>query len=470
MRRGPDVPLRWPYRPRLARGRGARPGPARSPLPVLFRGWLVVAGAFLVMLVGFGAAYSYAAIAVALEAEFGASRTAVSMVYALCGFSTFTSSALTGPLADRIGPRPVAIIGMMLVGFGLMTAATARTLMEIYLCFGLVIGIGIGFAYVPALAAVQRWFVTWRGLASGLATAGIGFGTALVPAATGALAATTDWRVALLAAGAAAIPLGVVGALLLSSSPESRGMLPDGVAAGRDRPVPGAPLDGAAFPAVLRERGFWLLYAGTLLVSLPVALPFAHLAQTAQDAGLSATQALSLLGIVGIASIAGRCACGAVADEIGRPLAFIACCAAIALLMPVWAFARTEQGFFGYAVGFGVAYGGFVALLPAFATDRFGRRAASSIIGMLYTSRGIALLAGAPLMAALLDWTGGRAVPLVGAALVGAIGAALMACAGLARIPVPSCGEAVPRDAQAAPGATVPPPGVGPRSELISFQ
>jgi len=398
--------------------------------PLLFRGWLVVIGAFLVMMVGFGVSFSYAAIAGALEAEFGASRTAVSLVFAIGGFSTFTSSVFTGPLADRVGPRPVTMIGMVLVGLGLMTAATARSLSEIYLCYGLVIGLGIGFAYVPAVAAVQRWFVTWRGLASGIATAGIGFGTALVPAAIRALEAAADWRVALLVAGGGAILVGVTGALLLSSSPESRGLLPDGAAAPDSLPVPRVALEGEAFPAVLFRRRFWLLYAGTLLVSIPVSLPYAHLARTAQDAGLSASQALSLLSIVGITSIAGRCACGALADEIGRLATFLACCAAIAVLTLVWAFARTEAGFFGFAAGFGVTYGGFVALLPAFTADCFGRRSATSIIGVLYTGRGIALLAGAPAMATLLERLGGHTLPVAGAALLGWIGALAIARAG----------------------------------------
>ncbi len=176
----------------------ARPPPHRTPRharrrpappPLLFRGWLVVTGAFLVLMAGYGAAYSYAAFAAELKAAFGASRTSVSMVYAICGCAAFAVSAVSGPLADRIGPRPLAAAGMGLVAVGLLTAAAARTLLEIYLCYGLVIGLGIGFAYVPATAAVLRWFVAWRGLASGMAAAGIGVGTALVPPAAWAAAA-----------------------------------------------------------------------------------------------------------------------------------------------------------------------------------------------------------------------------------------------------------------------------------------
>ena len=55
-----------------------------------------------------------------------------------------------------------------------MFAATAKELWQIHVGFGLGLGLGIGFAYVPAIAAVQRWYVRRRGFASGIAVSGIG--------------------------------------------------------------------------------------------------------------------------------------------------------------------------------------------------------------------------------------------------------------------------------------------------------
>ena len=435
---GRIIPMR-----RFPRGHGsaaperdlrARPGDMarrrQAPPPLLFRGWLVVAGAFVVMMVGYGAAYSFAAFADEIGAAFGASRASVSVVYALCGSTAFAVSAVAGPAADRIGPRPLAAAGMLLVGFGLITAATARTLAEIYLCYGLIIGLGIGFAYVPAVAAVQRWFVQWRGLASGIAASGIGFGTALVPPAAEAFAAFGDWRTAFVVAGSLAAVTGVAGAMLLSSSPESRGLLPDGELCATPRTAPVAPvLEGPEMVQALRTRSFWLLYAGTLLVSVPVSLPFAHLAHAAQDAGLPRTEALALLSLLGIGSIAGRFVLGALADEIGRCATFLGCCAAVVAATLLWALADSHALFMAFAVGFGAAYGGFVALLPAFTTDRFGRRGAAGVIGVLYTGRGIALLLAAPLLALLVERSGGYAVPLGAAAVLGAVGVVLVALA-----------------------------------------
>ena len=428
MRRDPTPVRPKPQAVALSTAKMRRSAARARPVPaLLFRGWFVVAGAFLVLMVGYGAAYSFAAFAEELGATFGATRSSVSVVYAICGFSAFTTCAVTGPLADRIGPRPLAVAGMLLVALGLVMAAAARTLMEVYLCYGLVIGLGVGFSYVPAVAAVQRWFVAWRGLASGIAAAGVGFGTALVPPAAQALTLVGDWRLAFMISGAGAAVVGVAGALLLASAPECLGLHPDG-----ERPASplqqGAPrLEGSEVTVVIRHHDFWLLYAGTLLVSIPISLPFAHLVHSAQQAGLTHAEALSLLSMLGIGSIAGRFLLGALADEIGRGTTFLASCAGVASMTLLWAWADGGTSLTVFAIGFGAAHGGFVALLAPFATDRFGRRAAAGVIGVLYTGRGVALLAAAPAAALVADNVGGYGAPLMLAAGLGAVGTALVA-------------------------------------------
>jgi MFS family permease len=70
---------------------------------------------------------------------------------------------------------------MLIMGEGLVLAGLAADLISVYLAYGLGVGLGVGLAYVPAIGAVQRWFVRRRGLASGLAVSGIGFGTLVMP-------------------------------------------------------------------------------------------------------------------------------------------------------------------------------------------------------------------------------------------------------------------------------------------------
>lgn len=389
-----------------------RPDDGRR-MPGLYRGWHVVAGAFLVTLVGYGAIYSYSAFAEEIAASFGASRVSVATVFVLSGSTCFFVSAISGALADRVGARPLAAAGMVLVGVGLAVAATARTLIEVYVGYGLLTGLGCGFAYVPALAAVQRWFTTHRGLASGLAVSGVGVGTALVPPMAETLSGFGDWRTTFLVCGALAVVVGLAGAALLHPSPL--------------RWVP----PGGAAP-VLRSRSFALAYGGTLLVSVTVTLPYALLVETARDLGVARQDAVALLGLIGLGSLAGRFVLAALADVVGRRVTFLGCCTGLAITMGVWGFAESLAVLQGFAFTFGALHGGLVALLPAVVADRFGAGSVGGVLGTLYTSRGIAQITAPPALAAGIATLAGHALPLLAVALLALLGTAMLAAMGRA--------------------------------------
>src|SRR5919205_3612823 len=136
-------------------------GTADDPPPTtagrrIFHGWIVVAGAFGVMFVAFGSAYTFAAFFESLQREFAASRGALSFVFSLAAFLYFLLGAAGGLLADRVGSRIVCGLGVAIVALGLFGASLATTLPEVYAAYGLGVGIGVGLAYVPSIGAVQR--------------------------------------------------------------------------------------------------------------------------------------------------------------------------------------------------------------------------------------------------------------------------------------------------------------------------
>ena len=123
---------------------------------------------------------------------------------------------------------------------------------EVYAAYGLGVGLGVGCAYVPAIGAVQRWFVRRRGFASGLAVSGIGVGTLVMPPLATLLIETFGWRGAYLALGALAAVIGGGMALLIENDPRARGLGPDG-----DPRTPGATSTrpkGASVGEAIRSR------------------------------------------------------------------------------------------------------------------------------------------------------------------------------------------------------------------------
>ncbi|MGK8198953.1 MFS transporter [Burkholderia cepacia] len=428
-----------------------RPGASRH-----FYGWYVVAAAFAVTFVGFGSAYTFSAFVESLQRDFAASRGQISLVFSLAGFLYFGFGIVSGPLADRFGSRRLAVAGMLLTGAGLAAAGAAHTLLQVYVAYGLGVGFGVGCAYVPAVGAVQRWFVRRRGFASGLAVAGIGVGTLVMPPLASTLIAQVGWRGAYFTLAVIAVVIGAGMSLLIENDPRGRGLLPDGeaahepgggaqvagrgagasvsgAAAGR-QPVAASAPAGATVREAVMSRPFASLYAACLACSFGVFVPFVHLVPYALDHGVAPSTAVLLLGAIGVGSTAGRFFLGGLADRFGRRASLLAMFAGMAVALVAWAGAGTVATLAAFALVFGVFYGGWVAVLPAVVMDYFGGRNVSGIIGVLYTSVAFGTLIGPAAAGFIYDAGGGYLVPILASAAANAIAFAIVATTGRAPV------------------------------------
>ena len=402
----------------------------------IFYGWFVVAAAFAVTFVGFGSAYTFSAFVAPLQKDFAASRGSVSLVFSLAGFLYFGLGIVSGPLADRWGSRPLAFIGMVLTGMGLALAGAARTLTEVYAAYGLGVGLGIGCSYVPAVGAVQRWFVRRRGFASGLAVAGIGVGTLVMPPLASFLIEALGWRGAYGVLGGLAAVVGCGMALLIEDDPRQRGLSPDG-----DSLQAGAPSEqraGTPVSEAVWSRRFIGLYAACLICSFGLFVPFVHLVPYALDHGVPQSMAILLLGVIGVGSTAGRFFLGGLADRMGRRLALPATFAGMALAMILWAVSTGLWPLAAFAFAYGVLYGGLVALLPAIVMDYFGGRNVSSLIGILYTSVAFGTLIGPSAAGFAFDRSHDYTAVIVASVCANAIAAVVVAATSRAPIDSPS--------------------------------
>lgn len=408
----------------------ARTPNTHIPAPAFFHGWVVVGGVFLVLFAGFGAAYSFGAFFRALRDEFGATRAGVSLVFAITGFLYFALGAVSGRLADRVGPRRIVAAGAVLIGLGLVLAAFTRALWQVYATYSLGVGIGVGLAYVPAVGAVQRWFVRRRGFATGIAVAGIGLGNLVMPPLAAWLVRLGGWRIAYVVIGLGALALALVGAWLIERGPEERGLAPDGDPPGAAGA--GRALAGLTPGEALRAPAYWLLYASGIATSLGIFIPFVHIPPYAEDHGIGNVAAAVIVGAIGAGSAGGRLFLGGLADRIGRRQALFGSFILMAAMLLWWLAATEVWSLLIFAVLFGVGYGGFVALIPALASDYFGVRHVGSIIGLLYTSAAIGTLVGPTLAGIAFDLRDSYTLPIVLSAAANLVAAGCMVALGSA--------------------------------------
>jgi MFS family permease len=363
-------------------------------------GWVVVAAAFTLMFLGFGAAYSFAAFFTAFEAEFGASRGDIALVFSVAAFAWFTLGAPAGVLADRFGPRRVAAAGVVSLAAAFAASSVADSVTMLYLTYSIGIGLGVGLVYVPSVGAVQPWFSTHRALASGLAVAGIGAGNMAGPIAAAWCIERFGWRGAYVALSLIVLVLGAAAALALRQHPAATGRT----------------IGGTALGPALRSPAFWLLYASLVFVGIGTFVPMVHLSPYAQDAGLTAAQGVTLVSLIGLGSLLGRFTVGAFADRLGRQPSLAMMYAGLGAMLLIWLFASGYWLLAVFAVVFGMCYGAYVALLPTIVMDLYGARAVSGIIGFLYTGAGVGTLLGPWLAGAAFDALGAYDLPILAGA------------------------------------------------------
>lgn len=393
----------------------------------LFYGWIIVGASFVGTFFAFGIAYSFGPFFPAIEAAFDASRSDVALVSAIAGGLLFSLGAVSGPLADRLGPAVVAATGMALVAAGLIAAAQAATLWQVYIAYGLGVGVGAGCIYVPVISALQRWFVRRRGLASGLAVMGVGAGTLVTPPVANWLVQEHGWRDAMTWLGIGVGVIGLLAMLLLRHSPERYGLNPDG----------GAPPSSEAPPgpaSTLREAigtpEFWLLSGAGLTISFSLFMPLVHLVPYVLDQSMTEATGAWLLSLIGVSSIGGRFLVGILADRFGRLRTLTGVYLGLAVMMAFWHFAVEVWALGFFAVIFGTLYGGFAPLMPAILADIFGVRHLGGILGVNYSASGLGVLGGPTLAGLIFDMTGGYGPAIVFAVLSLLLGAAFLLAVG----------------------------------------
>lgn len=371
-------------------------------------GWVVVAAAFTLMFVGFGAAYAFAAFFKAFQSEFGASRAHVALVFSVAAFVWFVSGAPGGMLADRLGPRRVTGAGVACLVAALWLASRAGSVEMLYITYSVGIGLGVGLVYVPAVGAVQPWFTANRALASGIAVAGIGAGNFAVPLLATWWIDLFGWRGAYAVLAVFVLVLGGLSAAAIRALPRPRA----------------APAQGATVRAALASRHFRFLYASVVLSCIGLFIPMVHLSPFAQDAGYSDAQGVALVSFIGLGSLLGRFAVGPFADRLGRALSLALAYAGLGAMLLVWWLSREYWILAAFALAFGTFYGASVALLPTIIMDLYGARAVSGIIGCLYTGGGIGTLLGPWLAGAAYDALGSYDVPILAGAAFSFLAAA----------------------------------------------
>lgn len=354
-------------------------------------------GAALVMQLCLGVLYSWSVFRTPIEVLNGWTKAQSIVPYRFSLLFFTIAMIFAGFWQDKKGPKLVGTVGGILLGVGCLLASFVSTnYTGLVFAYGILGGLGVGFAYVTPIATCVKWFPDKRGMIVGLAVMGFGAGSLIFapvierligadPAAFG----TTIPRTFLILS--VVFFICVIGAAQVYKVPPA-GWRPEGWT---PPSTMGASTKEDFTPSeMLKTWQFWALwimyFLGTSVGITAIGQAAPLVKEAAKNAAMSGATAL---GIMSAFNGVGRLAWGSLSDKLGRNMTTVAMYATYIVACLLFLNPGAKTGSFGMLlVGLcfvGFSYGGYLALMPSFTADYYGAKNVGANYGIMFTAWGI---------------------------------------------------------------------------------
>ena len=391
--------------------------------------WHAVVGGVLMNL-ALGVIYAWSVFVAPFEADFGWTRTQVSVVFTIAILSVGSWFVVAGFLQDRFGPRPVAAFGGVLYALGFFLASQTESLLWLYVTFGALAGAGNGFGYAIPIPVCSKWFPDRRGLAVGLVVGGYGAGSGIYgPLAREVLIPAYGWQGTMRISALVFLVMTLAAAWLLRNPPDGWRPPAAAPAAGGAAPPAAAPARDFTTGEMVRTPTFYLLWIAYCLGSAAGLMVISQLVPVGQAAGLGAAAALGLtIGAVG--NTGGRVLSGWMSDTFGRlnTLRLMVLLSAAALPL-FYLFAGQVALFYVLLAVIYYCYGTLLSVFASTCADFYGTRHMGVNYGLLFSAWGVAGIVGPVIAGQVFDAYGDYRLAFYLAAGLSVVALIALACA-----------------------------------------
>jgi MFS family permease len=375
------------------------------------RAWFVALVTMGALIAAAGFRSSTGALIEPLEDDFGWSRATTSGAVTLNLVVYGLTAPFAAALMERFGLRRVVAASLVLVAAGSGLTVVMTSPWELWLLWGLAVGIGTGsLALVFGAIVANRWFVDHRGVVIGVFSAASSTGQLVFLPVIAHLAHGPGWRWAAGLVALFALLLAPLVHAVLRDQPADAGTEPLGAPPGWTPPaaVTGGP--GAARLAIdtLREcsrsKVFWILFGTFWICGWSTnGLIGTHFIPAAHDHGMPETTSANLLALIGVFDIVGTVASGWLTDRVdSRYLLFgyYFLRGLSLLVVPELLAPHVEPSLFVFVVFYGLDWVATVPPTVALCREHFGSEKAGVVFGWVFASH----MVGAGVAASYAGW------------------------------------------------------------------
>ncbi len=358
--------------------------------------WVIATVTFIALMGAAGFRATPSVLIVPLQNEFGWNRAVISIAVSI----NLVLFGLTGPFAaalmDRFGLRVVTVGALITVATGALLTTVMSSPWQLYLLWGVVVGLGTGcMASVLAATVASRWFVQRRGLVLGALTAAGATGQLIFLPGLGYLAQNVGWRYAAIAVAIGAIAVAPLVAIFLRNRPSDIGVRAYG-ATEDDAAVAatGSPIANAfrGLRLAVRSRDWWLL-AGSFFIcgASTNGLIGTHLIPASIDHGMAEVTAASLLAVIGVFDVIGTLASGYLTDRFDSRWLLFAYYGlrGLSLLLLPYVFGSPQFGLILFIVFYGLDWVATVPPTVQLTRKVFGQKNFAIVYGWIFAAHQI---------------------------------------------------------------------------------
>jgi predicted MFS family arabinose efflux permease len=348
--------------------------------------WMTTLMASAILMITMGTRQSMGLYVGPLNTDTGLGIVSISLAMAIGQFVWGAVQPIAGAFADKYGPRPVLLYGLLILVVGTAVTPFVTSQMGLILTMGLLTAIGSGACSFSVLlgAAAQRMPATSRGTASGIINAGGSFGQFVFAPIIGKLIQWVGWMSTMWTMAAVALlAIPLLNKLTNDTHAPSKAPDPEG---GLKRAVSDA----------MRNPSYLLLHLGFFTCGFHIAFLVTHLPTEVGLCGLSPSVASWSLALIGLANIVGSLLAGSCVNLYRSKYVLAFMYGSRAVLIALYLVApKTEWTFYAFAVGLGLTWLATVPPTAALVGKLFGIRYLATLFGLTLLSHQIGGFLGA---------------------------------------------------------------------------
>ena len=361
--------------------------------------WIRAAIPALLIHISVGTVYCWSTFKQAIAEQIGMSQFSVGWAFSFAIFFLGMSAAFAGKFVEKNIHKSSLLacicfsVGMIGTGLCIKFLTGWAALIGIYICYGAIMGIGLGVGYLTPVKTLMLWFSKNKGLATGISIMGFGLAKAIATPIMDMLQNKYGIVEMFVILGVAYFVIMFVGHLLLKK--------PDGWREQQDT-------EKFNVLSMFKQKefvGIWLMFYLNIHCGLMIISYEKQMLSVAFATVASITTIVSVVpSCTAISNALGRIGYSTLSDKMKQrntiyKCVFISCIAISVLMLLTNAISGATTIYLGiiviaYLLIINAGYGGGFSTLPALLSERFGMKKISQIHGLALSAWAVAGLTG----------------------------------------------------------------------------